>query len=177
MQRRQVLAGAAGLLMTPFAARAQDDIAKNIINVPADGWTIYGPQTKKAVKDKTAQSGRAIEVKLPGTAANMWEAAAQTAIIKPIKAGDKIVGAAWLRALTDAGGPANLNLRLQINSAPYTELKQVSVSVGPDWKLYSVEAVATQDYAANTTVMVIHLASAKQTVWLGPGFVLDMGKA
>lgn len=180
MNRRQILTGAAGLLVAPvvfpMVASAEDDISKNLINKPEDGWVIYGPQTNKVVKDKAAQGGRAIEVKITSASGNMWEAAAQTAIIKPIKSGDKIMGAAWLRSVTENGARANLNLRLQINSAPYTELGQTSISVGPEWQLYPIEAVATKDYAANSTVMVIHLASAKQTIYLGPGFVLDLGQ-
>ncbi|MBW8880003.1 MAG: hypothetical protein JF615_00880, partial [Asticcacaulis sp.] len=51
MNRRQILATGACALAMPFAARA-DDISQQIINKPEDGWTIYGPQTNKVIKDK-----------------------------------------------------------------------------------------------------------------------------
>ena len=176
MNRRHVLITGACALAVPAIARAQDPITQKFINKPEDGWTIYGPQTDKTVKDKDINGGRAIEVKIASANGNIWEAAAQTAIIKPIKKGDKILGVVNLRAATESGGPASLNLRLQINTAPYSDFGQKSISVGPTWQQYAIDTVAPQDYAANTTVMVIHLASGKQSIFLGPGIVLNMGQ-
>ena len=175
MNRRFVMmAGACALAFAPLA-RAEDDISKNLVNDPNEGWTIYGPQTHKNVKDSGVQGGTAIEVKIPHAGGNAWDAACQINITKKIAKGDKIVAAVWLKAKADSGA-AVLHMRLQVNAAPYAAYGEQDVTVGPDWQLYSLEATADQDHAASTTVLVIHLNTGKQTVDLGPAFVLDMGQ-
>ena len=68
-------------------------------------------------------------------------------------------------------------MRIQINAAPYDALVDKHQSVKDGWKLYSLETVATQDYAKDTCTLVVHLASARQVVDLGPAFVLNLGPA
>ncbi|ESQ92020.1 hypothetical protein ABAC460_03730 [Asticcacaulis sp. AC460] len=169
MKRRDFLAGTVcALAFTAVPAFAED----KLINDPSSGWQVYGQQTNKRIKDAAVQGGYAIEVKIPAKGANPWDSAAQTDITGDIKKGDKILAAVWLKAKTEDGSPAHLNIRVQINSAPYTSLVESTQSVGPEWKLYAVETTATQDYNKKTVVLAVHLAGAKQTVYLGPAFVL-----
>lgn len=169
MKRRDFLtATACALAFTAMPAFADD----KLINDPSSGWQVYGQQTNKRVKDAAVQGGYAIEVKIPAKGANPWDSAAQTDVTGDIKKGDKILIAVWLKAKTEDGSPANLNVRMQINSAPYTSLVEATQSVGPDWKMYTLVTTATQDYAKKTVVVAVHLAGAKQTVYLGPAFVL-----
>ena len=179
MNRRHLLTAAACALVLPssgFApfAFADDDISKNLVNDPNEGWTIYGPQTNKRIKDANVQGGAAIEVVIPHNGGNNWDTAAQVTINKKVSKGDKIVAAAWLKTKGDPAS-ATLHMRLQVNAAPYTAYGEQDVTVGSDWQLYSLEATADQDYAANSTVLVIHLNTGKQTIDLGPAFILDMG--
>lgn len=149
--------------------------ADELINKPEAGWTIYGKQTNKRVKDpSTVQFNTAkvaIEVKAQG-GGNPWEAAAQSDITGPVKAGDTVLGAIWMRSVKDDGSPASVTMQLQINTAPYSSYANKTVSVGTEWKLYDITAVADKDYDKGTTVLVVHLNAAKQTVYLGPGFVV-----
>jgi hypothetical protein len=184
MKKRNLLIGGGSLLAIVFLvfaaapfAFAKDDISRQLINDPNTSWTVYGPQTNKQVRDKNVQGGGAIEVTVDAVAGNPWDAAAQVPITRKISKGDRILAAAWLKAVTTSGAPADLNMRLQINTAPYDALVEKRQSVKDGWKLYSIETVATRDYAEGTCVLVVHLASAQQVVDLGPAFVLNMDSA
>ena len=176
MNRRFLLIAAACATAFAPAAFADDDISKNLVSNPNEGWSIYGAQTNKTIKDSTVQGGMASEVNVPHTGGNNWDASAQVNITRKVIKGDKIVAAVWLKSKTDTGAAATLHMRLQVNAAPYSAYGEQDVTVGSDWKLYSLEAKADQDYSANTSVLVIHLNTGKQTIDLGPAFVLDMGQ-
>ena len=47
--------------------------------------------------------------------------------------------------------------------------------VGSEWKMYFAQAVATRDYSPGAAAATIQLASASQTIDLGPVFILDFG--
>lgn len=175
MNRRFLLIAGACMLALAPAAYADDDISQKLINNPSDGWAVYGPQSHKLIKDAAVQGGSAIEVKVPHDGGNPWDTSAQATITKKVVKGDKIVAAVWLKSKNDGGAASTLHMRLQVNAAPYSAYGEQDVTVGADWQLYSLEATADQDYAANSTVLVLHLNTAKQVIDLGPAFILDMG--
>ena len=51
-----------------------------------------------------------------------------------------------------------------------------STQIGPEWKNIEVSGVADADYPAGALKVTIQLATAKQTVDVGPLVVLDRGK-
>jgi len=65
---------------------------------------------------------------------------------------------------------------VQLSAAPYTALFSGPVEVGPDWKSFEVRGTATSDQAAGTLKATIHLATAAQTVDLGPIVVVNLGQ-
>lgn len=163
----------APVLLAPMAV-AQEDILKKAVNNPSvSAYAIYGKQTNSAIKDETVQGGEARRVVTEG-GGQPWDAAAQTGIIRKIKAGDQIVAAVWLKSV-EADGTPKVTLRLQETSEPYTGLIQKDVNLKPTWELYSVEITATQNYPKDTAAFAIQLAHTKQTVDIGPSFVLNMG--
>ncbi|MFT4075157.1 MAG: hypothetical protein QM647_06455 [Asticcacaulis sp.] len=178
MNRRYLLMGACALAgATALPALAQDDISKKLINEPG-AWNIYGAaQTNKQVKDANVQGGQAMEIKIAGTGGNPWDAAAESQITGKISKGDKIVVAVWTRSKTADNLPANLNMRLQVSSPPYASFGEKAISVGPDWQMQTLEFTATEDHASKTSALTIHLNTGKQTIYLGPAFILNMGQA
>jgi hypothetical protein len=178
MNRRHLLMGACALAIAPaLPAFAQDDdISKKLINKPSDGWNIYGTaQTNKLVKDAKVQGGSAMEIKIAGSGGNPWDAAAESKITGKMGKGDKIVCAVWMRAKTADDKPASLTLRGQVSSPPYASLGDKAVSVGADWQMQTLEFAATEDHDANSAALTIHLNTGKQTIYLGPAFILNMG--
>ena len=65
---------------------------------------------------------------------------------------------------------------VQVSSPPYTSVFNDAVEIGPEWKLHQVKGKADKDYAAGTLGVSIHMANAKQTIDLGPVFVLNLGQ-
>lgn len=170
---------AAALWLGPVTnAGAADDLNKQLIAKPSAAlWTVYGPQTNKKVKDSKVQGGGALQVTVAKAAEQPWAVAATDAITGKISKGDQIMAVVWLKATTAAGGAASLPMRIQINAAPYTALAEKTLTVGAEWDKYEIHTVVDKDYAANSTVLQVHLGGAQQTVDLGPAIILDLGPA
>lgn len=177
MNRRHLLMGAACAAVFANRASAQDDISKKLINEPG-AWNIYGAaQTNKRVKDDKVQGGQAMEIKIATAGGNPWDAAAESAITGKISKGDKIVAAVWAKSKTADNAPAHLNMRMQISSPPYDSFGEKPISVGPDWQMQTYEFTASEDHAPKTAALTIHLNTGKQTIYLGPAFILNMSLA
>ena len=169
---------APALALAPVTAHADDDILKHLINSPnAASWIAYGSQTSKQIKDATVQGGGAFEVKVTSAGPQPYTTAAQQDLTGPIKAGDKLIAVLWLKANTADGSPANLHIRMQVNSGSYDGIIDQDVTVTNSWARYPVQGVSAADHAKGTAVLMVQLGQTKQTVDLGPAFVLDMGAA
>jgi len=168
-----------GLGAVPLAARAQDDdIMKKIINSPPvqSLMVIGSQQSNRVIKDATVQAGSALEVQVLSASSQPWDVAAQSDIHGAIKKGDVLIAVAWLKvAKTDGGAPGQVTLRIQLASAPYTGLEQQTFAVTNEWAQYQLKTVATDNFPKSTTNIAAQLAAAKQTIDIGPIFVLDMG--
>lgn len=176
-----VVALALGAASSGFARQSGDgDILQKAINKPSANWTVYGPNQKTApVKDKTVAGGGGMRVEVSKASANPWEVGAQQAITGKVSKNDVILVAFWAKAEAVDGGAAEANLsavRVQQAAAPYDAATQGSVKVsGAEWKMYTVPGRASMDIPAGGANVSLHLGSAKQTVFLGPVFVLDFG--
>jgi hypothetical protein len=169
---------AAGLFLAalPLApAPAQDELV--IINNPAE------PQVNGANPrlrdDPGVQGGKAMRVQVRRKGANVWDVAVESAINQPVKAGDSLVFAFWARLEKGADGATTTTLpfnALQLSAAPYSTVIGNPVEIGPEWKLHEIEGKADKDYAAGTLKATIHLATAAQTVDLGPLIVVNLGQ-
>ena len=164
----------AAMLLAPAAAQ---DAALNIINDPG------APQVMGASgrlrDDPGVQGGKALRIVVRGKGANPWDVAVQTAITQPVKAGDALLLAFWARLEKGEGGATTTTLpynAVQQSVAPYTALFTGPVDIGPEWKLQEVRGEADADHAAGTLNAAIHLATAAQTVELGPIFVVNLGQ-
>jgi hypothetical protein len=65
---------------------------------------------------------------------------------------------------------------VQLAAAPYTAVFSGAVSVTPQWQMFEISGRAARDYSADTLNVSIHLATGRQTIDIGPVFVLDMGQ-
>jgi hypothetical protein len=165
------------LALTPMTVRAaDDDILKHLINSPnSASWIAYGSQTSKQIKDAGVQGGAAFEVQVTAAGPQTYSTAAQQDITAPIKKGDKLIAVLWLKANTKDTAPVPLHLRMQVNSGSYDGVVDGDITIDNTWKRYPLQGVATADHPKGSTVLVVHLGQAKQTIDLGPAFVLDMG--
>ena len=170
----------AAMLVMHVPAPAQD-IADKIISAAApEAFTVQGLRNApKARKDATVQGEKSLRIAVPGKSDEAWSVAASTAITKPVKAGDELVLAFWARLEKGEKGATSASLpynAVQLAAAPYTALFTGPVTIGPEWKLHELRGKADRDYAAGELNVSIHLATAKQTVDLGPIFVVNLGQ-
>ena len=162
----------AGLLLAP--ATAQD---LNIINDP--GAPQVNGASGRLRDDASVQGGKALRVVVRAKGANPWDVAVESAIAKPVKAGDQLLFAFWARLEKGEGGATATTLPfngVQLSAAPYTALFAGPAEITSEWKLHEVRGKADADHAAGTIKATIHLATAAQTVDLGPIFVVNLGQ-
>lgn len=164
---------------TSVMARQDGDILQKAINKPSANWQVYGAgQTNAPVKDKTVVGGGGIRVQVAAGSDKPWSVGAQQPISGKVTAGDTLLIAFWAKAESVDGGPATATIasaRVQQSGAPYDAAMQGPVKIGGEWAMHTVPGKAGIDIPAGGGSVSLHLAAAKQTVVLGPVFVLDFG--
>jgi len=176
----KTLTAAAALLafsLVPMTVQAQDnDISKKLINSPnAASWIAYGSQTSKQIKDATVQGGGAFEVQVTSAGPQPYTTAAQQDVTGPIKKGDKLIAVLWIKTGASTTSPAPLHVRMQVNSGSYDGILDSDINVTNTWDRYVVQGVSAADHPKGSSVLMVQLGQAKQTIDFGPAFVLDMG--
>jgi hypothetical protein len=169
----------------PAAAQQQaaDDILSHVISVPNPrAYRVDGTQNgaQSSVRnDGSVQGGKALRVQVPGRSAQTWDTAVAVPINRAVHAGDQLVLAFWARLEQGENGATSASLpynSVQLAAAPYTAVFSGPVTVTPQWQMFEIHGQANRDYAADALNVSIHLATGRQTIDLGPVFVLDMGQ-
>lgn len=166
------------LALAPAAAAiAQTDLASRIINDP--GAPEVNGAKAKLVADPAVQGEKALRIAVARKGKNNWDSVVESAINKPVKAGDRLVLALEARLEQGEGGATTATIpyvAIQQIAAPYKGVVSGEMPVGAEWKLHRIEGRADKDYPANALKATVQLGNAKQTVDLGPIVVLNMGQ-
>lgn len=172
-------AGAQPAAPAPSKAQA---ILDRLVNVPHPaGYVVVGGRVAGQPKlrdDKTVQGGKALRVAVSGANAQPWAVNATNPLVKPVQAGDTLMLAFWARLAKADGGATTAQVptaAIQITKEPYTSVIGAPVTIGSEWKLHQVKGRVDKSYAPGDLSVSIHLATGRQTIDLGPVFVLDMG--
>ena len=160
---------------------AEDDIASHIISVPVpDRYRVDGLQRGARVRsDPAVQGGKALRVPVPGRSEQAWSVAIAVPISQAVRAGDNLVLAFWARLEEGDHGATSATLpynAVQMSSEPYTAVFSGPATIGPEWQMFEVRGRADRDYAADALNVAMHLATGRQTVDIGPVFVVNMGQ-
>lgn len=162
------------------AATPAPSLMERLVNDPRpEAASPYGFRVPPPViRDKLVQFGKALRLGIPREVGDGGSMGLTLPVIKPIKAGDKLVIAFWARAQkTEGGAPGKIaRVRLEESMPPHRELFAQPFIVGPEWKMQQLAGVADRDYAPGTIGVAMHLAAAKQTLEIGPVFVLRYAK-
>jgi GH35 family endo-1,4-beta-xylanase len=180
MRRFLILPLLAALMLVTGAADDDSALLNQIVNNPGVGnWNVSGMgQTPAPRSDDAVQGGKALRIAVSAKGANEWDVSAGMAVNKPIKSGDTLLLAVWARAEAPPEGKTSavLPILIQQNSAPYAPIAQSQVAVTGKWAIYYASATVTQDWGKGSLGITVHLAGAKQTIDLGPAFLLDLGQ-
>ena len=184
-----------GLAILPFAIAAcwtagapaiaqaptPEELAQRIISVPVpSAYRVDGVRTGARVRnDARVQGGKALRVPVSGRSEQAWSVGIAVPITQAVQAGDNLILAFWARLEAGEDGATSATLpyvAVQMAGEPYTPLFNGPATIGPEWRLHELRGRASQDHAANTLNVAMHLATARQTVDIGPVFVLNMGQ-
>lgn len=142
-------------------------------------YRVDGARNARVRNDDAVQGGKALRVQVPGRSEQPWSVAVAVPINRPVQAGDNLVLAFWARLERGEGETASATLpynAVQLAREPYTALFSGPATIGPDWQMHEVRGRADRAYTAGDLNVSLHLATARQTVDIGPVFVLNMGQ-
>jgi CubicO group peptidase (beta-lactamase class C family) len=156
-------------LAMPAAAKSAG-IANLIANKPeVENWLAFGKgETHWRQRNAAIQGGVALHVEIEGKQANAWDAQTQAKTDRDIKKDDKLLFAFWARGTSDKPIPATV----QGLDAPYPVMGSAKLAIAPDWQLYCVAGTATSDFKPEKFGGVLQTGTARQTIDLGPAFLL-----
>jgi hypothetical protein len=165
----------AGLALASIAF-AEDDLASKMINTKTNGSWYFQPDKPKAKYIKAdVPGGMAFRAKAT-KGANPWDVQANSPVAGAINEGDVIMINFYARAEEPADGGSKLAVRIQLNSAPWTQTFETTAALTGEWKAYCAHRVASATLGENKGTVSVHLATAKQVIDLGPVFVFNLGK-
>ena len=151
-------------------------LASKIINDP--GAPQVSGALARLIDDTNVMGGKALRVQVPRKGKNAWDVSVSSAVKMPVKAGDTLLLVFPARLAQGENGAASTTLpwnSVSLTSPPWSGVVGASADIGPDWKLVKITGKADKDYAAGSLSAGIQLATARQTVDLGPIIVLDLG--
>lgn len=160
----------------PAAAQDGSDLASKLVNNFA-APSVNGAKAS-LVDDPNVDGGKALRVVVPKKGDNNWDSTVESAITKPVKAGDHLVLQFQARLEKGDGGATTATLpynTIQLNAAPYTGIVSGQATVGPNWTVEKIEGTANKNYAPGDLKASIQIGNAKQTIDFGPIMVFDMG--
>ena len=162
---------------TPELQALDDALPGNLINDPSRlDWPVFGAEAaSKAIKGSAAPGGGALQITSPKRGATLYEIGANAPITAAIAAGQRITVAFYARTVKadTPDGQGIVGVRFQQNVAPYAGFGDSRVSIGTEWKLYEVTAIADRPIAAGQGVVGFQLSGAKQTIEIGQTIVVE----
>jgi hypothetical protein len=152
-------------------------LERAVNDVRVSSWSAYGAGQTSRIIPAQVQGNNAFRVDVAAPGTNPWDVGVSALSNKPIAAGDVLLLGVWARVerLPAGASVARINIGLQLTEAPYTPMATRSIEVGPEWKLYFLQADAPRTYDPGQAGASVHLATASQTIDLGPVFILDFG--
>ncbi len=152
-------------------------IAGKIVNDP--GAPSINGARGSLVTDPKVMGGKALRVSVPAKGKNPWDISVASPLKKPVKAGDRLLLVFPARLEKGENGATAITLpwnAVSLTSPPWSGLIGGPADIGTDWKTIEFSGKADKDYAAGSLAVGIQLATARQTVDLGPIVVLDLGQ-
>jgi hypothetical protein len=189
-EMKKNLALAATLAMAPIAAAAaqvkqptaelqalDDALPGTLINDPTGlDWVVFGPGvSRKAVKGTTSPGGAALQITVPRKGATLYEVGTNAPIKTAIKPGQRVTVAFYARTIKaeTADGNGVIGVRFQQNADPYPGFGDKRLTIGSEWQLYEVTAVADRAISAEQAIVALQLSGAKQTIEIGQTIVVE----
>lgn len=149
------------------------------ISNPALGAFVYGNgQTNTQIAAPEIPGGQAIHVTVAQKPANPWDIGASLPILGDIHKGDALVMVAYVRVVDPAAGAGTISsMGISLGKNPWTRI--IGADVAPaagGWHALTVRGISPIDAKAGDLGAGFQLGGAKQTLDIGPVFVLNLGQ-
>jgi hypothetical protein len=152
-------------------------IASKIVNDPS------APEVRgvkgKLIDDPQVTGGKALRVEVPRKGQNAWDISVNSALKKRVKAGDTLLLVFPARLVEGENGATSTTLpwnSVSLTSPPWSGVIGGPADIGREWKMIEVTGKADKNYAPGALAAGVQLATARQTIDLGPLIVLDLGQ-
>lgn len=175
-QAKPAPVAAAASAPSPVTSLDPETIASKMVNDPA-APEVRGAKARM-VDDPSVIGGKAVRVEIPRKGQNPWDISINSAVKKPVRAGDTLLLMFQARLVQGENGATAINLpwnAVSLTSPPWSGVIGGPADIGPDWKMVEIRGKADKDYAPGKLAAGIQLATGRQTIDLGPIIVLDLG--
>lgn len=136
-------------------------------------WSLYGSgETHGFVADPSVSGGTALHIDLtPRAEAKPWDIGVQAVFPVAIHKGDTVRATFWAKAAADARKVAFL-VRIGGTQPPYVEITASQQEIAAQWGMYTFVTQAKADFAPGQSALTLQVATGKQTLDLGPVFLM-----
>lgn len=160
-------------------AKPEGKLVGQLINdLKTATWSVYGANQSHESQAQGGPKDYPMTRVTVNTKGNPWDVGAVSSVSKPIKAGDTVLMAVYLRApgLKDGESTSVPYFGVNENSPPYTLIAKGSADVTNQWKVYYASGPAGKAFTPDQIVIGMHLSAAKHVVDLGPVMVYNFGQ-
>lgn len=159
--------------------RAKLPVKGTLISDPSQLYTSGPDVTSQTIAAPELAGGKATRTVTAKAGTNSWDDGVSGAITGAIKKGDVVFVAVQVRASEPpAGAQAGLvsELGVKLSQTPWTAIATASATVPKgQWTWVYASGIAGTDYAPGGVGFGMQLGCCKQTLDIGPVFVLDLG--
>lgn len=120
----------------------------------------------------------AINLNIPTTGANPWDAGYANTNVNPIQTGDKVLAIIWLRTISTPIGGQSGKANIFVEDA-VTYNKEFFITTNPtfQWQQYLMPFEASKNFAAGDLNFGLHLAYQQQTIEIGGLAMVNFGNS
>lgn len=152
-----------------------------VVSNPQGGpWNFYAAKdgSQAQIADKSAYGGKATRVTVPAAHAQAYEVSIGVPIEGALAEGEQLAIGFLVRTQSaeTADGLGVVGFRVQSNQAPYDGFGDHRITVGPNWKLIQLRTTVTKAIPAGNAMFSLFLGEAKQTLDIGPVFVVKLAQ-
>ncbi len=148
------------LVTRPTSATAQAEPAQAI---EVATWRAFGAPSGFE-RNADVPGGGAVRIDPRGTPVEAWSSGAGMAIAAPLRAGERITGVFWAKAVR----PTRVAVTIQGGAPAYAAFTVAGIDLTPDWRRYTVGGVAPADLPAGSQSLTVQTGRAPAAVSLGP---------
>ena len=133
------------IAQTAQAPSAEPSMADRLVNDPRpEALRPYGQPIPPTVRsDKTVQFGKALRVQISSPTPEFGRIGAITPTLKPVREGDRIVVAFWVRAQKTQDNVPGKLCRVQLEATPVVRsVFDSAFDITPEWKMYKLSGKA-----------------------------------